>query len=211
MKLENEISNFRDVAQYYPTLQKGQLLRSACLALCEDQTAIQNFLTNNQVRTIIDLRAEREIAQNPYPQRFIRHINYLSVPFDPWQQSPEFRNKHHNGTNAEIAYHFFIKECKTSMKKLILSLLEAQTPILIHCHWGKDRTGIVIALIGLLLEVPRKVILADYLVSQMDTNPRLLQILFDEITQAGSVLEYFQSCELTLDNLRTLKNKLCKS
>lgn len=45
---------------------------------------------------------------------------------------------------------------------MVDALLAGDTPMLVHCTAGKDRTGVVIALLLELLGVPRDVILADY-------------------------------------------------
>ena len=43
----------------------------------------------------------------------------------------------------------------------------AQTPALIHCTAGKDRTGLVVALLLLTLDVPEETVLADYTLSNL--------------------------------------------
>ena len=45
---------------------------------------------------------------------------------------------------------------------MVDALLAGDTPMLVHCTAGKDRTGVVIALILDLLGVPRDVIAEDY-------------------------------------------------
>jgi protein-tyrosine phosphatase len=43
----------------------------------------------------------------------------------------------------------------------------AQLPTLIHCTAGKDRTGLVVALLLLTLGVPEETVLADYTLSNL--------------------------------------------
>lgn len=45
---------------------------------------------------------------------------------------------------------------------MVDALLAQQTPMLVHCTAGKDRTGVVVALFLELLGVPRSVIIDDY-------------------------------------------------
>ena len=55
----------------------------------------------------------------------------------------------------------------TSELRSILHLLaEDKYPILIHCTQGKDRTGLVVLLVLLVLEVPVADIVADYRASE---------------------------------------------
>lgn len=46
-------------------------------------------------------------------------------------------------------------------------------PVLVHCTQGKDRTGIVIALILLLCEVPVDAIIDDYIRSEAELEPEI--------------------------------------
>jgi protein-tyrosine phosphatase len=49
------------------------------------------------------------------------------------------------------------------LRSLIESIADAETPALIHCTAGKDRTGVLVALLLLALGVPEETVLADYL------------------------------------------------
>lgn len=71
---------------------------------------------------------------------------------------------------AEV-YRRMPVEYATEFSDLLRNLASEQSlPIMIHCHAGKDRTGVGAALILSLLGVPRDTIMADYLYS----NDRLL-------------------------------------
>ncbi|MDH3750011.1 MAG: tyrosine-protein phosphatase [Gammaproteobacteria bacterium] len=71
---------------------------------------------------------------------------------------------------AEV-YRRMPSEYATEFGDLLRDLASEQSlPTMIHCHAGKDRTGIGAALILSLLGVPRDTIMADYLYS----NDRLL-------------------------------------
>ena len=48
------------------------------------------------------------------------------------------------------------------LSRMVDALLAQDTPMLVHCTAGKDRTGVVIALFLDLLAVPRPVIMEDY-------------------------------------------------
>jgi protein-tyrosine phosphatase len=51
------------------------------------------------------------------------------------------------------------------------ALAQSQTPILIHCTAGKDRTGVAVALVLEALHVPRATVLADYAMTEKLTPP----------------------------------------
>ena len=48
------------------------------------------------------------------------------------------------------------------LSRMVDALLAQDTPMLVHCTAGKDRTGVVVALFLELLTVPRPVIMEDY-------------------------------------------------
>lgn len=53
--------------------------------------------------------------------------------------------------------------------RFILSYLakkDLDLPLLLHCRRGRDRTGVVVAVLLLLLGVPHKVIVQEYALSQ---------------------------------------------
>ena len=57
--------------------------------------------------------------------------------------------------------------------KRIFQLLADETnyPVLLHCFSGKDRTGITVVLILLLLQLPLDPIKKDYMLSQSELEP----------------------------------------
>lgn len=60
----------------------------------------------------------------------------------------------------------FVPVTNRKHKKALESLLDATAlPMLVHCTQGKDRTGIVVILVLLLLDVPLKAIEYDYQLS----------------------------------------------
>lgn len=61
-------------------------------------------------------------------------------------------------------------------------------PILIHCLSGKDRTGIVIAAILLILGIDKKIIIEEYLLSDGEVKPELIM---QAITGMQVVEKYF--------------------
>ncbi len=69
------------------------------------------------------------------------------------------------------------------MGTLVGALLDGGTPALLHCTAGKDRTGVLVALLLTVLGVEREAVLADYLRS--DVFGRNLRL-------GGSIADAFQ-------------------
>lgn len=203
--------NFRDFAKFHSTAVKGKIFRTSSLSFYDRDKLFLVLLDNKNIKTIIDLRADREIGESFYSQDTIQKIQYVRSPFDPWNQSIEFKNTYNNGSNAEIAYHFFMLECKDSIKLVMKTIINSSGAIVIHCHAGKDRTGIIIAILGILIGTDKQDILLDYLASEMDSNPSYLEIVFRIIEKEGGIISYLNNCGLSLDEIQFLKTLLCKS
>jgi protein tyrosine phosphatase len=135
-------------------------------------------------------------------------LKWVHVPFDPWNQSIEFQATHHQGSNVEIAYRFFGHECKNSIKITIEAILEEDKATAIHCHAGKDRTGIIITMLHLLSEADLEIIYNDYLATEMDTKKEYLDIILDIISKEGGIENYLLSCSINQAQIQQLKDKI---
>ncbi|MFN0201454.1 MAG: tyrosine-protein phosphatase [Bacteroidia bacterium] len=202
------INNFRDISFFNPLLKKGLIFRTSTLSLFPKEQDFQAFLQAKNITQIIDLRAEREVLENSYSADNQQLFKYIHAPFDPWVQSVEFQNTHNTGTNAEIAYRFFMLECQNSIKKVMESLAENEGATAIHCHAGKDRTGIIAIFLHLLAGADYATILQDYLASEMDTSEKLFQIVWNEVEKKGGIYGYLQSCNLSLAQIQKLEATL---
>lgn len=204
------IENFRDVSKFNSKIRSGLIYRSSAFCLIKEETKLLEMLEKHNIKTIIDLRADREIEENSYSENLKSKLKIVHAPFDPWKQSVEFQNIYNTGTNIEIAYKFFAIECKSSIKKIVETILNTKDAVSIHCHAGKDRTGIVVTLLHLLSGANEEEIFLDYLASEMDTRKEYLQILLDIVKEAGGIEMYLKTCELSENQINELKLKFLK-
>lgn len=65
-------------------------------------------------------------------------------------------------------------------------------PIMVHCTQGKDRTGLIITIILLLLDVPVKAVTHDYRLSESELLPEK-ESRMQEIRSIG-LDEHFATC-----------------
>jgi len=203
------IKNFRDISKFNKKIKKGIIFRSSALCLVENKIELDKMLKKHNISTIIDLRAKREIKICDYTREQKENYKIVNAFFDPWNQSIEFQKTYNKGTDIEIAYQFFSLECKSSIKKVVEVILNAKNAVNIHCHAGKDRTGIVITIFQLLSGANEDVIFLDYMASEMDTKKEYLQIFLDIVKEHGGISKYLKSCGLTQQNILQLKNKIC--
>jgi len=164
-----EIINFRDLGGY----RNGQnreivwrkVFRSGELEYmtAEDARRIQEELS---LRTIIDLRSRAMVQaitmEGPFARLDIRKHN---IPFIPEADRDKIRNYFQNWTSWGEYYVFQLEE--TGIGERIVNALEiiadpANHPLLFHCAAGKDRTGVLAAMILSILGVSDQDIIEDY-------------------------------------------------
>lgn len=201
--------NFRDISKFNSKLKKGIIYRSSALCLYKKESRLEDILKSKSIETIVDLRADRELEEIFYDKKHQDAYKIIHAPFDPWNQSVAFQNTYNKGSNAEIAYKFFSIECKQSIRSVVLAVLNSKGGIDIHCHAGKDRTGIVISIFHLLSEAILDIVYLDYLASEMDTRKSYLKIFLNVVNENGGIIKYLKSCNLSIEKINELKSKIC--
>lgn len=122
----------------------------------------QRELLDLGLRTIIDLRRPAEIAQFPNLLATAPGLRYLQVALD--SQAPEEQATF--PTLPEI-YRAILDGAAAQLGQIVATLAAPSAlPGLVHCQVGKDRTGLVIALILGAVGVPPETIIADYALSE---------------------------------------------
>lgn len=120
------------------------------------------------IRTVIDLRATSElrIDRSPFESAPAHaEITYLHCPLfedDEWERSAA---RAVSGQNAAV-YIGILQEFGSRVVCALTAVARAgDGAVLFHCHSGKDRTGIVSALLLDLVGVSHDAIAADYALS----------------------------------------------
>lgn len=148
------LANLRDVAASAPALRPGALWRSA-QPLAGD--AVPAEVAGWPPRTVVDLRSAAELP-GPHPLlaagTAVRAVELLDIPVDPSalaQRRP---------TMLEL--YLSMLEPGTGLVRAVAVVADEPGPALVHCAAGKDRTGLVVALVLRLLGVPPEAVLADF-------------------------------------------------
>lgn len=188
--------NYRDISTYNKRLKSNCIYRGSSPSLIKDKENYDSLISGRGIETIIDLRALREIEEIPYPETYLSCLNYIKAPFDPWAQSEDFKVKYEYGTDIEIAYRFFSRECKFSIQIAVETIVNSNGNVLFHCHAGKDRTGIIATILHLMSGADQQTIFNDYLASGSDTKIESIQIFLNVITEEGGINSYLNSCGL---------------
>ena len=202
--------NFRDVSENNPKLKQGVIYRTATLTLYQEENIFYKLLKNKNIKTIIDLRADRERNEPHliYSEKSRSNFRYVKAPFNPWEQSEYFKRNYHYGTDIQIAYRFFAVECKPFIKKVVEAILSENEAIAVHCFAGKDRTGVFVSLLHMLSGADKEIIYTDYLASEVDTTTDKLDAFLEIINKEGGIIPYLKSCNLTDEQIRNLQSKI---
>jgi protein-tyrosine phosphatase len=193
--------NARDLGGY-PTRDGAQtrwrsLLRTDDLAQLspEGVRALGDF----GVRTILDLRWAEEAARYPspvpgqLPQVRYERISLLTHTEDEWRLR--------SGDAAKELWKCVVLEHVCLELRRVLSFIAAAPPepLLFHCVAGKDRTGLVAALLLALADVTPEAIADDYAASAAYLREAYLKRYAD--TEPGRVLEALRCPEEGAHNM----------
>lgn len=175
------------------------------------EAQVCTWLETQHIHTILDLRSPEEVQQNPYGHQIRQRVNYIHLPL-PIRDFRIDRPEYEGRTPYEIMYLHYLLDCQDEIAQIFTYLAtEENYNIVLHCHAGKDRTGFIIALILLLLEVPPTLIIMDYLSSGSDAEPQSLQMLLDTIEGLGGIQAYLESTGLLPDTLQRIRRILLES
>jgi protein tyrosine/serine phosphatase len=151
-------------------IKHGALVRSDRLnGLTEAGVAA---LTAHGVRTVIDIRGSGEAADDwdRYPIKGDGIIGYLNQPFRAGLEDEELERVRALYVAAESREEFNRLDLDHSRQGItaIVSAIADAPPggVLVHCHAGKDRTGIVVALALAVVGVSDNEIADDYALTE---------------------------------------------
>jgi len=152
--------NFRDIGGYESAaggrVRWRTVFRSGTLHRLT--TTDRGRIAECGVRTIIDLRSTTELHRDGYFDGSGSLI-FHNVPVEDASV-----HEQHDDWGAQLAdvYHAIAESNRTAIATVFTVVATGEHPVVIHCFAGKDRTGIIVALILSSLDVPDTTIAADY-------------------------------------------------
>ncbi|MFI6985277.1 tyrosine-protein phosphatase [Embleya sp. NPDC050154] len=164
------LHNFRDLGGYAAadgrTVAWGRLYRSDSLGNLGGDDAEQFFALG--VRTVVDLRYPHEADRHgriPAHASFVYHN--VCTEHRPWDQASL-------GPDTDVARFLADRYAELALDGVaqireVLDILAAADapPAVFHCAAGKDRTGVIAALVLALLGVDEEDIVADYVLTEL--------------------------------------------
>jgi protein-tyrosine phosphatase len=129
-------------------------IRSDCPEkLCGEEI---QWLIDNNILTVVDLRQEQEAAAAPCPLAQRPEFTYLSIPVRTGNIVPL--------AQLEIVPEY-LRMLDGTMARIIQTIESAPNGVLYFCAVGKDRTGVVSALVLRRAGASRQEIVDDYTAS----------------------------------------------
>ncbi|MFF5974490.1 tyrosine-protein phosphatase [Streptomyces sp. NPDC012769] len=170
------LHNFRDLGGYRTadggSVRWATLYRSDSLAKLAgpDARADLERFRELDVTTVIDLRYPWEIAaKGRHPETEPQTWHNLSIEHRPYDQAeidPDVDPWRYLADRfAEVAL-----DGAAELREALEIIAAAEGPLVFHCASGKDRTGLLAALVLGLLDVPDEEILDDFALTELATE-----------------------------------------
>jgi len=164
-----------------------QYIRSdipSCLTRQEVQ-----WLLDNNIITVIDLREDAERERKKCPLIDDQRFQYFCMPVTGGNAIPK---------SVDDVSKSYIKMVDEHMDEIIDTIMNAGTNVLFFCNAGKDRTGVVSAMILHKLGMNKDYIIMDYMESKENLREMLeeyakafSEVNIDVITPQERYMEEF--------------------
>ena len=233
--------NLRELGGYITgknfTTKYGKILRGDNLSKLTYTDILK--MKNYGIRTIIDLRFEEQIALFPDKTSRIVEFNSYNIALN-WIKSPLDVHDFITNYDTGILNNY---ELISTISKLYILCLESSKPqieevfriienaiqdngVLIHCNWGKDRTGIISMLVLGSMGVQEADIISNYscsyeniknsylkekMINENDSEfifskPEYIKNVIDYIyKEYNSFKDFLLSCNISCASLRNIE------
>ena len=176
------------------------------------------------ITTIIDMRTEAECKRTPDGLADMEGFDYHHFPITEGSGVPE--------SLEAVPRSYMTIATAENMPKVMKTMAEAEGGVIFHCTAGKDRTGVVSAIILMACEAEEESIVSDYVVSREYNKERLAAFLaaHPEVNREtvlaneksmmgfmklfherfGTVADYFEAVGLPRGYAEKIRNKLMR-
>ena len=126
------------------------------------------FLLAHGVTTLIDLRSDAEVQRRPCPLADDPRFTYHRMPVTGGNAMP---------SSVEDVPRSYLRMVDGQMACILRTITEAASGVMYFCTAGKDRTGVVSALLQRQAGLPREAIVADYVQSRENLREMFAEFL----------------------------------
>src|SRR5580704_11049726 len=140
--------NFRDIGGVSLgtgiALASRQLFRTAGLHHVNSETAYA-IVSGLGIRTFVDLRTKSEIDRDGYPVAFASlGVRYVHAPIRSERLASQLQA---NPSDYARIYLAMLRDNADGLRDALLNIANGHWPLAFGCSLGKDRTGVVTAMI----------------------------------------------------------------
>lgn len=164
-------TNTRDLGGYPAaggrTTARGRLWRSDAPVVPDEADASR--MRGLGITTVIDLRTDAEAERKPNALCGAEGFDYRRIPITVGSVPP--------ATPEEVPLSYLQIALSRETVEVLRTVAEAPAGVMICCTAGKDRTGVISALLLLACGVDRETIAADYALSREYNRERLERYL----------------------------------
>lgn len=115
------------------------------------------WLVDNHITTIVDLREEEERVKKTCPLEYDNRFQYQNLPVTGGNKIPD---------NVEEVASSYVRMVDAQMKHIIEVIWNASSNVMYFCNAGKDRTGVVSAILLHKMGMDDEYIIQDYMKSK---------------------------------------------
>lgn len=209
--------------------RRGVLVRSDSVRRLSEEG--WRSLEAHGIDRIVDLRWPEELAEDP-PRDLAIDVVHVSLfgAYDPEFKDDieEYIAKDDPAGYWASSYTAVLEARKPEVARALTAVADADGPVCFHCAGGKDRTGIVAALVLRLAGVPVREVAADYALSAVllekeppppnasarstfmrHTPPEAMERVLGHVERTyGSVAGYLRACGLDDARIERLRERL---
>jgi protein tyrosine/serine phosphatase len=193
--------NFRDLGGYPAadgrSIRWRHLFRADGLTRLDESDCAQ--LEGFGLKTVIDLRTKGEVDERGRFPEDAFEVDYHHLPLTDVLPPTEDLGRYDEPAFVTSRYRQLFSEGSGSLARAVQVLAEpGALPAVFHCSAGKDRTGILAALVLGFLGVPRDVIVEDYALSA-EAMIALLERLKQEYAEAVAEVERYAPAVISVE------------
>ena len=199
--LRDHFWNVRDWADLSGgRVRPGVLIRASTLTRWQGEPELRQRLDHQHIAQIIDLRGDQARDGAPYRTdtlqsiRYARHPIIQATPMDQNDRAPHYLDLALNNLPTIVA--------------VLDRLAQIEGCSVIHCYAGVDRTGVVMALLGSLIGLPRDVLIQDYVASAADLREHSMTNFLEGIEARGGAWQLLSDAGLEESIVVRLRDRL---
>jgi len=113
----------------------------------------------------VDLRTKEEIQLFPNHWAESRGVHYITNDYSFTTMMKGAADEERKAPDMATVYPRLLTSIAPQMKQYFSAALRDETPMVVNCSAGQDRTGVSAAIMLTLLGVPKQVVVEDYLLS----------------------------------------------